>query len=99
MRHFSFCVSINSTPFEKNPFISFNHKRKQKARKFYQNYRAFVADRVGFEPTVPLLVHLISSQGRYDRFDTCPYSLAVPLYPIAPEKSSRDAQFFLRNYF
>ena len=53
-----------------------------------------MADRVGFEPTVPLLVHLISSQGRYDRFDTCPYSLAVPLYPIAPEKSSRDTQFF-----
>ena len=32
-----------------------------------------MADRVGFEPTVPLRVHLISSQGRYDRFDTCPY--------------------------
>ena len=31
-----------------------------------------LADRVGFEPTVPLLVHLISSQGRYNHFDTCP---------------------------
>ncbi len=31
-----------------------------------------MADRVGFEPTVPLLVHLISSQGRYNHFDTCP---------------------------
>ena len=29
-----------------------------------------VAQRVGFEPTVPLLVHLISSQGRYNHFDT-----------------------------
>ena len=58
-----------------------------------------MADRVGFEPTVPLLVHLISSQGRYDRFDTCPYVLAVPLYSIAPEKSSRREQFFRANYF
>ena len=32
--------------------------------------RAFVAERVGFEPTVPLRVHLISSQGRYNHFDT-----------------------------
>ena len=32
-----------------------------------------MADRVGFEPTVPLPVHLISSQGRYDHFDTYPY--------------------------
>ena len=28
---------------------------------------------VGFEPTVPLPVHLISSQGRYNHFDTAPY--------------------------
>ena len=28
------------------------------------------AQRVGFEPTVPSLVHLISSQGRYNHFDT-----------------------------
>ena len=34
-----------------------------------------MADRVGFEPTVPLRVHLISSQGRYNHFDTCPYSI------------------------
>lgn len=33
-----------------------------------------MADRVGFEPTVPLRVHLISSQGRYNHFDTCPDS-------------------------
>ena len=29
-----------------------------------------LAQRVGFEPTVPLQVHLISSQGRYNHFDT-----------------------------
>lgn len=28
---------------------------------------------MGFEPTVPLPVHLISSQGRYNHFDTAPY--------------------------
>ena len=33
----------------------------------------FLAERVGFEPTVPLPVHLISSQGRYNHFDTAPY--------------------------
>ena len=33
----------------------------------------FLADRVGFEPTSPLLDYLISSQSRYDHFDTAPY--------------------------
>ena len=32
-----------------------------------------LAQRVGFEPTVPLPVHLISSQGRYNHFDTAAY--------------------------
>ena len=32
----------------------------------------FLAEWVGFEPTVPLPVHLISSQGRYNHFDTTP---------------------------
>ena len=36
---------------------------------------------MGFEPTVPLPVHLISSQGRYNHFDTTPYS-------VQPEKMS-----------
>lgn len=35
----------------------------------------FLADRVGFEPTSRLRDYLISSQGRYDHFDTCPYLL------------------------
>ena len=34
-----------------------------------------LADRVGFEPTDGVNRHLISSQARYDHFDTCPYSL------------------------
>ena len=34
-----------------------------------------VADRVGFEPTSLLRDYLISSQGRYDHFDTCPCSI------------------------
>ena len=32
-----------------------------------------MAQRVGFEPTVLLPVHLISSQGRYNHFDTAAY--------------------------
>ena len=40
-----------------------------------RNTQVRLADRVGFEPTVPLRVHLISSQGRYNHFDTCPYLL------------------------
>ena len=35
--------------------------------------RIFLADRVGFEPTSRLRDYLISSQGRYDHFDTYPY--------------------------
>ena len=33
-----------------------------------------MAERVGFEPTAPVRAYLISSQGRYDRFDTAPYA-------------------------
>ena len=40
-----------------------------------------MADRVGFEPTVPLLTHLISSQGRYNHFDTCPYEVPISIMP------------------
>ncbi len=36
-----------------------------------------MAEAVGFEPTVPLPVHLISSQGRYDHFDTLPYCCII----------------------
>ena len=34
-----------------------------------------MTEAVGFEPTVPLPVHLISSQGRYNHFDTPPQIL------------------------
>ena len=34
-----------------------------------------MAETVGFEPTVPVKVQLISSQSRYDHFDTSPYML------------------------
>ncbi len=33
-----------------------------------------LADRVGFEPTSRLRDYLISSQGRYDHFDTYPWT-------------------------
>ena len=52
-----------------------------------------MADRVGFEPTVPLLVHLVSSQGRYDRFDTCPCLRAI--IPNRAGKIKPEAGFFL----
>ena len=43
-----------------------------------------MAERVGFEPTVPSLVHLISSQGRYNHFDTAPRLLANQNIAIIP---------------
>ena len=45
----------------------------------------FLADRVGFEPTSLLRDYLISSQGRYDHFDTCP-SVCCAIIPKAQEK-------------
>ena len=41
------------------------------------DYRLLMADRVGFEPTSRLRDYLISSQGRYDHFDTYPYIQAA----------------------
>ena len=70
-----------------------------------------MADRVGFEPTVPLRVHLISSQGRYNHFDTCPYLLRLfePLryYATIPRRMQvffleirrRAAHMLLRGVF
>ena len=57
-----------------------------------------MADRVGFEPTVPLLVHLISSQGRYDRFDTCPYCLPIIPNPRAKIKMEFWVKFTVCSY-
>ena len=39
-----------------------------------------MADRVGFDPTSRLRDYLISSQGRYDHFDTCPYFLTAMIF-------------------
>ena len=39
----------------------------------FRHFLHKLAEWVGFEPTVPLPVHLISSQGRYNHFDTTPY--------------------------
>ena len=56
---------------------------------------------MGFEPTVPLPVHLISSQGRYNHFDTTPYELALVLYQQARAKSRgflrKSGECFLRH--
>ncbi len=43
-----------------------------------------MAEAVGFEPTSPLRDYLISSQGRYDHFDTLPnkYIYKKPVYYI-----------------
>ena len=35
----------------------------------------FLAEKVGFEPTSPVRGCRISSAGRYDHFDTSPYSI------------------------
>ena len=57
----------------------------------------FVADRVGFEPTSLLRDYLISSQGRYDHFDTCP-SVCCAIIPNAEQKiKSGFAELFIYN--
>ena len=58
-------------------------KRREKAAKYSESvqserfwlntFNKNLAEWVGFEPTVPLPVHLISSQGRYNHFDISPY--------------------------
>ena len=47
------------------------YHRKQKRHPF----RVPLAEAVGFEPTVPKRAQLISSQSRYDHFDTLPFFL------------------------
>ena len=54
-----------------------------------------MADRVGFEPTSLLRDYLISSQGRYDHFDTCPDTASI--LPAFPEKSKRKSQAEVGN--
>ena len=54
-----------------------------------------VAEAVGFEPTVPLRVHLISSQGRYNHFDTCPYSVRFLSRAVIMTQKLRRCKPFL----
>ena len=49
-----------------------------------------MAEWVGFEPTVPLPVHLISSQGRYNHFDTTPYAVCLPIIAGRPRKIKKE---------
>lgn len=37
-----------------------------------------MAEKVGFEPTYDFHRNLISSEGRYDHFDTSPYIVLIP---------------------
>ena len=46
-----------------------------------------MAQRVGFEPTVLLPVHLISSQGRYNHFDTAAYLILLCYYKRCASKN------------
>ena len=73
IRRVKFCASSPVAPQGRGLGASyFLHSKKALENVCFQG---LVADRVGFEPTVPLRVHLISSQGRYNHFDTCPYAL------------------------
>ena len=51
------------------------------------------AEGVGFEPTVPVKVHLISSQGRYSRFDTLPNLFHLFISGKKIEKQDRKHLF------
>ena len=63
-----FVTAVAVALFESHPHKYHAKKPKERENAFFR----FLAERVGFEPTVPLLVHLISSQGRYNHFDTAP---------------------------
>ena len=56
----------------KNKSPLHNYKKKGIPQKL-RNAKGFLAEAVGFEPTEPARVQLISSQSRYDHFDTLPY--------------------------
>ena len=56
--------------------MRFEDKVKEKPKTCAQSavrFRFFVAEAEGFEPSSRLLGYLISSQARYDHFDTLPY--------------------------
>lgn len=51
----------------------FHLRKKKRQQPEKPTAGVIVADRVGFEPTSRLRDYLISSQSRYDHFDTAPY--------------------------
>ena len=55
-----------------------------------------MADRVGFEPTSLFRDYLISSQGRYDHFDTCPYRCCA-IIPKEKRKIKCTVRLFSHN--
>ena len=50
-----------------------SEKNKKKRQSSVENCRFFLAEMEGFEPPGGLTRQLISSQPRYDHFDTSPY--------------------------
>ena len=73
-----FVTAVAVALFESHPHKYHAKKPKERENAFFR----FLAERVGFEPTVPLLVHLISSQGRYNHFDTAPSSTVFCLLSL-----------------
>ena len=57
-----------------------------------------MAEWVGFEPTVPSPVHLISSQGRYNHFDTTPQIPAARQNMVIIPRSFVLVKAFLRKW-
>ena len=62
-------------------------------------FRWGLAEAVGFEPTVPKRAQLISSQSRYDHFDTLPffcYILTRTFFPLRDCPVMSDCGVFVR---
>ena len=59
------------------------------------DYRLLLADRVGFEPTSRLRDCLISSQGRYDHFDTLPYDY-ITIHKFCEKVKKKQAVIALK---
>ena len=52
-----------------------------------------MAEMVGFEPTEPVKVQLISSQHRYDHFDTSPYRVSL-VYIYNKKRDLEDKTYY-----
>ena len=60
----------------------------------FRHFLHKLAEWVGFEPTVPLPVHLISSQGRYNHFDTTPYLSQHDFSPAAEKPAQKKLRIW-----